>query len=140
MFRLVLETKPFPKENSHLEFADLKVLLKPAILLSGSIYWQIQIVQKTIMETFFGFIGKVRLSFHLAVLESIYISTKNRYCVDKKSSVSPYGSIRNILKRQAVLIGQPQHSYARFSDWSISIHNLVYLFPRVEYSIYVLTF
>ena len=37
----------------------------------------------------FWIIGKARLSFHLAVLESIYISTKNRYCVDKRSSFSP---------------------------------------------------
>ena len=37
----------------------------------------------------FRIIGKARSSFHLAVLESIYISTKNRYCVDKRSSFSP---------------------------------------------------
>ena len=37
----------------------------------------------------FRIIGKAQWSFHLAVLESIYISTKNRYCVDKRSSFSP---------------------------------------------------
>ena len=37
-------------------------------------------------------------------------------------------------------IGQPIHSCARVSDWPISIHNWVYIFPSVEFSIYVLTF
>ena len=54
MSRLILETKLIPKENSHLSLADLKVQLKPVILLSGSIYWKTLIVQKTIMATCFG--------------------------------------------------------------------------------------
>ena len=35
---------------------------------------------------------------------------------------------------------QPQQSCARVSDWPISIHNWVYIFPSVEFSIHVLTF
>ena len=38
------------------------------------------------------------------------------------------------------MIGQPQQSCARVSDWPISIHNWVYIFPSVEFSIYVPTF
>ena len=70
----------------------------------------------------------------IAVLESIYISTKTRYFCRRKDSIG------NILNRQAALIGQPQQSCARVSDWPISIHNWVYIFPSVEFSIYVLTF
>ena len=88
----------------------------------------------------FRIIGKVRSSFHLAVLESTYLSTKNRYCVDKRSSFSPKDSIGNILNRQAALIGQPPQSFARVFDWPISIHNFVYMLANVEFLIYVLTF
>ena len=35
---------------------------------------------------------------------------------------------------------KPQQSCARVSDWPISIHNWVYIFPSAEFSIYVLTF
>ena len=75
----------------------------------------------------FRIIGKSRSSFHLAVLESIYISTKKH-------------SIGNTLNRQVALIGQPIQSCARVSDWPISIHNWVCIFLSVEFSIYVLTF
>ena len=88
----------------------------------------------------FRIIGKARSLFHLAVLESIYISTKKPLLVDKRGSFSPYDSIGNILNRQAALIGQPIQSCAHASDWPISIHNWVYIFSSVEFSIYVLTF
>ena len=84
-------------------------------------------------------IGKAQLSFHLAVLESIDISTNNCYCVDKRSPFSHSDSIGNILYRQVALIGQPEQSCARVSDWSVSIYNWVYIFLSVEFSIYVLT-
>ena len=35
---------------------------------------------------------------------------------------------------------KPIQSCARVSDWPISIHNWVYIFLSVEFSIYVLTF
>ena len=65
-----------------------------------------------------------------------------KFChfVDRRSSFSPQDFIANIFNKQAALIGQPQQSYARVSDWSISIHNLLYIFPSFEFSIYVLTF
>ena len=46
----------------------------------------------------------------------------------------------NILNKQAALIGQPIQSCARVSDWPISIHNWVYIFPSIESSVYALTF
>ena len=53
-----IRKKVVPKENSHLGLANLKLQLKPATLLSGSIYWKTQIVQKTIMATCFGLLVK----------------------------------------------------------------------------------
>ena len=39
-------------------------------------------------DDMFRIIGRARLSFHLAVLESIYIQTKSRHFVDRRSSFS----------------------------------------------------
>ena len=88
----------------------------------------------------FRIIGKARSSFHLAVRKSIYVNTKTHFCVDRRGSFSPKDSIGNIFNRQAALIGQPQQSCACISDWPIFIHNWVYIFPSVEFSIYVLMF
>ena len=46
-------------------------------------------------DDMFRIIGRARSSFHLAVLESIYIKTKSRHCVDKRSSFSLLDSIGN---------------------------------------------
>ena len=37
-------------------------------------------------------------------------------------------------------MGLTQQSCARVSDWPISIHDWVYIFPSVEFSVVVLTF
>ena len=87
----------------------------------------------------FQIIAKARASFHLVVLESIHISTKKPLLCRQKKFFSHQDSIGNILYRQATLIGQPQQLCARVSDWPISIHNWVYIFPCIEFSIYVLT-
>ena len=41
--------------------------------------------------------------------------------------------------RIEIVMGQPQQC-ALVSDWPISIHNWVYMFPSVKFSIYVQTF
>ena len=40
---------------------------------------------KTYTDDNFRIIGQARSSFHLGVLESVYIKTQNQSCVDKKS-------------------------------------------------------
>ena len=67
----------------------------------------------------FRIIGRARSSFHLAVWESIYRNTK-------KLMVTFFNRLK------AALTGQPQQSCARVSDWPFSIHNWVYIFPRVD--------
>ena len=56
------------------------------------------------------------------------------------TNVVTLDSIGNTLNRQVAVIGKPIQSCARVSDWPISIQNWVYIFPSVEFSIYVLTF
>ena len=64
MFRLVLETKLIPKENSHLGLADLKVLIKPVILLLGLFLLENPDCAKNYNGDMFRIIGKARSSFH----------------------------------------------------------------------------
>ena len=61
------------------------------------------------------------------------------YQMSKQSNLV-YVQAMSTNHNQAALFGLPQQSCARVSDWPISIHNWVYIFPSVEFSIYVLTF
>ena len=45
---------------------------------------------RTYTDDNFRIIAQARSSFHLSVLESVYIKTQTQSCVDKKSSFSPF--------------------------------------------------
>ena len=62
---------------------------KLAILLSGSIYWKTKIFQKN--GDMFRITSKAKSSFNQAVLESIYINTKNPLLCRKKELVLTLG-------------------------------------------------
>ena len=71
-----LETKLSLKENLIFCLADKKQQLKHGISLSGV---------KNYNGDMFQIIGRARFLFHLAVLESIFINMKSRYClVDRR--------------------------------------------------------
>ena len=123
-----------PKENSNPDNKNMRFLHQTAFTRKP------KIVQKNYNGDMFRIIGRARSPFHLTVFKSIYINMKSHNCVDRRSSFSSYGFTGNISNRQAALIGQPQQSCARISDWPISIYNWVYIFPSVAFSIYILTF
>ena len=57
-----------------------------------------------------------------------------------KEFVSPWDSSGDIFNKQAAMIGQPFQLYSHVSNWSIAIHNWVYVLPNFKFSIYVLVF
>ena len=110
---------------------NLKMALKKSNILSHTKAFRLTLfrVKNQIVVTFSSF--------------GIYLHKKwkrNCFCVDRRGSFSPSGPIDSIFNRQASLIGQPQESRARVSEWPISIYNWVYICPGVVFSIYILTF
>ena len=58
---------------------------------------------KAYVEDNYRIIGQARSSFHLSVLESVYIKTHNTSCVDKESSFSHLYSLENNLTKGGVI-------------------------------------
>ena len=86
-----IRNKTHPKREQPSRSCKTKITTKTCDSAIGQHLLGTEIVQKTIMENLFRIIGKALSLFHLALLESIYISTKKPLLYRQKEFVFTLG-------------------------------------------------
>ena len=79
-----------PQESSHLVYKNNKYKINCESAIAQPLV-QIQNAPKHIQTTFYGSLGKQGSSFHLRVLESVYIKTQNPVLCRQKEFVVSLG-------------------------------------------------